>query len=177
MESDRDFLDRFESGALSAEDWTHEARLRATFLFLRMHDFEEAIRHIRIGVAVSKWTGGEIADGLRDPHETLILAWARLIEQALAHSGPPVDFADFLERHPGLRTWERVLDHYSPERLRSDRAHREFVLPDRAPLPAAPRSPAAAPTVRNSSRRRKDSGVASPDPAPRPPVDSTRERN
>lgn len=135
MESDRDFLARFESAALSAEDWTHEAQLRATFLLLRVHDFQETVRRIRIAIALSGCAGDANVGGPHGPHETLILAWARLVEQALAHTGPFVDFADFLDRHPELRSWERVLDHYSPERLRSDRAHREFVLPDRAPLP------------------------------------------
>jgi hypothetical protein len=99
---------------------------------------------------------------LRGPHETLILAWARLVEQALSQTGSFGDFADFLGGHPELRLRERVLDYYSPERLRSARAHREFVLPDRAPLPTAPGIP-----VRNSSPRRKDSDARSPDPASR----------
>lgn len=182
MESDRDFLAHFESSALPAEDWTHEAQLRATFLLLRAHGFQETIRRMRIVSSLVRCAGDAHADGPCAPHATLILAWARLVEQALAHTGPDVDFAGFLDRHPELRCWERVLDHYSPERLCSDRAHREFVLPDRAPLPTAPRPQATGLAVRNSSPRRKDSGVASPDAAPRPvnpvnPVNQTQNCN
>lgn len=73
-------------------------------------------------------------------HATRLLFWARLVDAAIARSGPGVDFEGFLAAHPELGEADHVLAYYSPERLAAPRAQREFVLPDRAPLPASSRS-------------------------------------
>lgn len=110
--------------------WDHSAHLRLAWSELRLRAFPDAIPRIR----------GRAAAGVR--HATLELAWARLVAEAVARTGARDDFGAFLAANPDLRDPRLVLRHYSPERLAQERAHREFVLPDRLPLPAlAPPQP------------------------------------
>ena len=71
----------------------------------------------------------------RGYHETLTLAWARLIAARMGSCGEGEDFAAFIRRHPDLLTSAAILRYYSRERIFSLRARREFVLPDLEPLP------------------------------------------
>lgn len=158
MESpaDRDFRERFEAAALRAEEWDHRALLRAAFLALRRHGWPEALRRVRRGIRHLDRVHGLRDGDPRGYHETLTLCWLRLLGEALERGGPAADFAGFAARHPEQLEPDRVLRHYSRERLASPRARREFVLPDRAPLPKAPARPAGLAAVRNGSARGKD---------------------
>ncbi len=96
----------------------------------------EASRRVRRAVRSATKAPHPCSDPARPYHETLTLAWTRLVA---AHIDPAEeDFESFLTRHPFLRDRVSVLAYYSPERLGSDRARHEFVLPDRAPLPSLP---------------------------------------
>jgi hypothetical protein len=99
----------------------HEAILRAAWTELRQHPFAEAVARIRTEAR----------------HATRALAWARLVDAAIARTGPGPDLDAFLLQNPELRGSDPLLAHYSPDRLDSERARREFVLPDRKPLPRA----------------------------------------
>lgn len=101
----------------------HAAVLRIAWAELRERPFREAIARIRDALPPG-------AD-----HATRTLCWARLVAAAIGRGGARTDFESFLTAHPELGDPERVLVHYSPERLASPRARREFVLPDREPLP------------------------------------------
>jgi hypothetical protein len=103
-------------------DLDHETRVKIAFDWLRREPFPEATRRIRDDIRAE-----------RRYHETLTLAWTRLIAASMDRDAE--DFAGFLTRYPFLSCPDTVLSHYSPERLASDRARREFVLPDREPLP------------------------------------------
>lgn len=159
MENDRQFLERFRSADIPREEWTHEAHLRMAYLHLRRYDFRDAVRRIRRGIRRLNRANRVVDSEAGGYHETLTLAWARLVAAGIAGLRPDADFAAFIARNPGLLARDRVLDHYSRERIDSARARREFVLPDRAPLPAE----ATNATVRNRSPRRKDSAVAPSD--------------
>jgi hypothetical protein len=142
----------------SGDPWDHAAYLRVAWSELSRHPFHEAIPRIR----------DRAASGAA--HATLELAWARLVGEALASGGPGADFDAFLAAHPELRDPERVLRHYSPERIGQERARREFVLPDRLPLPAltpgAPRrARVAAPGVGERSDRGRDSAAGPAEPS------------
>lgn len=135
-DEDRDFLEGFES--LPREEWTHEARVRMAYLILRCDDFASAIGRMRRGILRFNSRNGVSNTSSRGYHETLTLAWARVIASASASAPPDADFATFIASHPDLLRKERILRHYSRERILSARARREFVLPDRDPLPVAP---------------------------------------
>lgn len=104
--------------------WGHGAYLRLAWSELSARAFPDAIARIRARAP---------ADAR---HATLELAWARLVAEALARTGPCADFEAFLAANPELGDPERVLRHYSRERIGLERARREFVLPDLLPLPA-----------------------------------------
>ncbi len=101
----------------------HEAYLRLAWSELCSHPLREAVRRLR---------------GASFPatdHATRALAWARIVAAAI-DSGDTEDFESFLSARPELRDPDYVFTHYSPDRLHSGRARREFVLPDRRPLPS-----------------------------------------
>lgn len=103
--------------------WNHPELLGIVWGELRHRPLGEALPRIRAGLP------GEV-------HATLLLAWVRLVGAALAHGTAGRDLESFLAEHASLSDPALVLVHYSPERLASPRAQREFVLPDRAPLPS-----------------------------------------
>lgn len=103
--------------------FAHEAYLAVVWSELRERRFPEAIGRIR----AARVPGAE--------HATRALAWARLVDAAIARGGAGADLDAFLRENPELREADLLARHYSPERLASARARREFVLPDRSPLP------------------------------------------
>lgn len=114
----------------SGSVWDHAVYLRVAWSELSRRAFHEALPRIRAGVAPEA------------AHATLEIAWARLVAEALgsdlerAARIPATGLDAFLAAHPELRNPDRVLRHYSPERLGLARARHEFVLPDRLPLPS-----------------------------------------
>ena len=137
-EGDRRFVERFRAAAIPAHEWSHEAHLRIAFLHLRQYPFGDAVRRMRRGIRRLNRAHGVVESDAAGYHETLTLAWARLVAAALATAPPEAHSHAFLAANRELCRQELVLRHYSPERLGSPRARREFVLPDRAPLPVAP---------------------------------------
>ncbi|NNL86570.1 MAG: hypothetical protein HKP27_13005 [Myxococcales bacterium] len=112
----------------------HDAWLRMAFLHLRRGPYPEATRRIRR--TAKTWGPASPSEGGAPGgyHETLTLAWIRLIA---AQMDRPENFSRFIARNRPLRDPGAVLAYYSPERLATKRASREFVLPDRARLPGA----------------------------------------
>ncbi|MGH0032035.1 MAG: hypothetical protein ACQGVC_19765 [Myxococcota bacterium] len=110
-------------------DWDHAGFLRVAWEVLRTRPFAAAVPRVRR----ASLRGVE--------HATLTLAWLRLVDAGLAHADEAAreDLDAFLAGHPHLRDPDHVLVHYSPARIGSARARREFVLPDRAPLPRSAR--------------------------------------
>jgi hypothetical protein len=137
MNTDREFLDHFTAAEIPCGGWNHEAQVRTAYLSLKEEPFPEAVRRMRSGIQrfFARY-GGEADPEAGGYHETLTLAWARLVAAAMARVDYAADFASFISVNPELLLEDRIQEHYSQERLSSPRAQREFMLPDRAPLPA-----------------------------------------
>jgi hypothetical protein len=73
-------------------------------------------------------------------HETLTLAWTRLVAAHLDSCDRPT-FAEFMNENPALLDAGLPERHFSPTTLWGARARREWVEPDLSPLPS-PRDPA-----------------------------------
>jgi hypothetical protein len=73
-------------------------------------------------------------------HETLTLAWTRLVAAHLDSCDRPT-FAEFMSENPALLDAGLPERHFSPTTLWGARARREWVEPDLSPLPS-PRDPA-----------------------------------
>lgn len=137
-EDDAAFLEAFEAQIIPFEEWSHRAHIRMGFNYLGRHPFDEALRRIRKGIQALNLVHKTPEALARGYHETLTVAWARVVASTIAAHGPFKDSNDFCDRNPHLlqRTLMRVF--YSQGRLFSPEAKRSFVEPDLAPLPRPP---------------------------------------
>lgn len=143
MTSDVEFLRDFESQRWPLDRWHHRDHVRLAYLYLCAHPFDKAADLIRAGIKAHN-----AAHGIRDLptsgyHETMTMAWLRLVEMVLAEYGPEKDGDTFCDAHPELMQKKSLRLFYSKERFMSVEAKTTFVEPDLAPLPIA----------RNNTRR------------------------
>lgn len=108
---------------------SHEEHVRVGWLYLREGDLLEAIRKFREGDRA-------LAEGRGKPeayHETMTWAYLMVIQERLERSGKELDWEAFSRAHPDLldRSHPALREHYSQEFLDSERARRNFVMPDR----------------------------------------------
>ena len=134
-EDDASFLEAVEARTIPFSEWSHRAHLRMAFAYLSRHPFEEALGRIRKGIQALNLAHGTPESPTRGYHETLTVAWARVVACTIAAFGPFKDSQEFCDRNPHLlqRTLMRIF--YSQGRLFSAEAKRGFVEPDLAPLP------------------------------------------
>jgi len=140
LEDDAAFLGRFEACTIPLAEWTHRSHLRVAWTYLRHYGLEEATRRMREGIRRYNAAQG-LPDALdQGYHETLTVAWLRIIDAMIKCHGPEADATTFLEKHTQLHSRVLLRLYYSRERLLSWEAKRQFVEPDLAPLPRPPRS-------------------------------------
>ena len=122
---------------LPRADWTHEAHLAATtYLLARRPDIDIDAMLPGIIREYNKSVGGVNSDS-EGYHETItqvFLHGVRLFLAEVDTSGPLHELVNELLLSPmGRRDW--ALRFYSPERLFSVEARRDFIPPDLAALP------------------------------------------
>lgn len=125
--SDDEFLDRFERRALDA--FSHRDHVRLAYIYACRGGVEAAMggaRRIR-AFAADAGAAGKY-------HETLTVAWARIIAHLVADN-PGIPFPAFVSAHPELQDRALLLRHYSEQRLRSEEARARFLEPDLLALP------------------------------------------
>lgn len=132
---DEEFLDRFESCTIPFSEWKHRAHLKVAYLYLRRFSLDEAVAKMRAGLKALNEVHGSPESLDRGYHETLTVAWMRLVHLTLAQYGPAESSEQFLERQPELTNRYALRFFYSRDRIMSWEAKREFVEPDLAPLP------------------------------------------
>lgn len=98
-------------------------------------------RHGAAAVAdlMREWLG-QIAAAHGAPHkyhETMTVAWARLVAYHVATDPELTDFDGFADRYPALLDKTLLWRHYTPTLLGSDAARKAWVPPDLTPFPAA----------------------------------------
>ena len=124
--TDVEFLDAFESGALSTAQFHHRDHLRLAWLQVDRLGLEGAAAAVSAGIR-----GFAAEHGLdRLYHETLTRFWVRIV----AHAAAPT-FEETLTQHPLLLDKGLPLRHWSREVLFGDAARAAWVEPDLAPLP------------------------------------------
>jgi hypothetical protein len=125
--TDDEFLARFEAHALDV--FSHRDHVRVAFAYARrggVHAAVEGSRRIR-GFA-------EALGATRKYHETMTVAWARVVGR-LASDAAPLPFPAFLDAHPELLRRDLLSAHYGAAVLFSEAARAAFVEPDLVPLP------------------------------------------
>lgn len=126
--ADAEFLAAFHACSLPPACFRHADHLRLAWLHLHQNPLETAIDKVRDGIQA-------YATHLGRPevyHETITVAWVRLIA---SHSEPTFD--EFLKLNAHRLNGELLHRFWSPERLQSEAAKREWLAPDRMELPAA----------------------------------------
>jgi hypothetical protein len=137
---DETFLRKFEDCTYPLDDFHHREHVKVAYLYLRRHSLAGAIDRIRGSIkkynaAHSDPAAPEVVD--RGYHETMTLAWMRLVHFTLCEYGP-ADTADlFYEAHPQLWQMKVMRFFYSRNRIMSFAAKKNFAEPDISPLPVS----------------------------------------
>src|SRR5262245_11835777 len=97
--SDDEFLGAFEAGTLPKAAWTHAAHIRMAWLYLGRVSFTQALCCIRDGIRRHNAAVGSPPTAY---HETITVAFTRLIHARMKAGAPGEAFADFAERNPDL---------------------------------------------------------------------------
>lgn len=130
MKNDDEFVSEFEQGAIAAEEWNHASHVRLAYTYLKRYGYEDALTRIRPRI-IRQFERIGVPDALdMGYHETLTVAWLRLVHNAIAGHGEERDFAAFSAEHPYLLTRRLVRALYTRDRLVSWEAKREFVEPN-----------------------------------------------
>ena len=139
--ADSDFLRAFDQCAIIQSAWSHRAHLRVAYCLL--HDLPPmaAVDHLRAGIKALNAQHGLVETDTRGYHETLTVAWVRVVAGRVHTRGRGAHFADFIDQHPDLLDPKYLRRHYSYDRAMSLDARRAFLPADRDPLP-----PLSAPT-------------------------------
>lgn len=130
--SDDQLVAGFERLSLSPDVFSHLGHLRVAWVYLQRLPSEEANERICQGIdAFATHLGAS-----EKYNRTLTQALVKIMLARRA-ADPTLSFEAFLTENPELvRDASGLLSrHYSDERLTSERARREFVEPDREPLP------------------------------------------
>jgi uncharacterized glyoxalase superfamily protein PhnB len=84
MLSDAEFLQQFDAGTLDPASFDHEAHFRAAWLCLRVAPFRDAVGRLRRGLKRLAIAAGQP----QRYHETITVAYARLIHRQMRFLGP-----------------------------------------------------------------------------------------
>ncbi len=132
---DERFLARFEACEIPLEEWNHRAHLRVAWTYLNRHGLEAGTDLMRAGIQRFN-AAKRIEDGLdHGYHETLTMAWLRILDAMMRTHGPEADATAFLDKHTQLSSKVLLRLYYTRDRILSWDAKRRFVEPDLAPLP------------------------------------------
>lgn len=127
--TEQELIQAFESTELPVAVFTHEMHVRTAWCYLRRDPFPVALG--RFATALRQYAAAKSLPGLY--HETVTVAWMTLINQRL-DGAEHLPWESFKAAFPELFARPSLLlRHYSDETLRSGRARRMFVLPDRVP--------------------------------------------
>jgi len=127
---------RFQSCTISKPEWTHQAHLRVGAWHVHRFGADEAIRLLRTGIRCLNDSHGTPNSESRGYHETITIAYVRLIARFLSSMPAGVLFEKALEQlmESELAGQDFLLGFYTRPLLMSVRARTEWVEPDIAPL-------------------------------------------
>ena len=128
---DQVFVTQVENCRFPADRFRHADHIRLAWIYLRQEEYGIAEERMRKSIErLARHAGADTKY-----HETLTIAWMRLVGAALQLSSRIDRFADFAGAHAWLLDKEAVFEFYSRLRLMSDLARKSWVEPDCKPLP------------------------------------------
>jgi hypothetical protein len=137
--SDEEFRAAVESGELPGRLFHHPEHVRLAWIYARTLGAAGAARQLTETIRAFAVRNG--ATGKY--HQTVTLAWAKLVAAAVAETPRLTSFGEFAAAHPLLLDKYLVERFYSGELLDTDAARTGWVEPDLKPLPP-PNAPASA---------------------------------
>lgn len=137
MTSDEGFVSAFESQQWPQFRWHHRDHIRLAYLYLLEYPFDEALHRIREGIKAHNAAHSVEDTPTTGYHETMTVAWMRLVEMVLLEAGQAESGDEFCDTHPELMQTKILRLFYSKDRFLLPRAKTEFVEPDLTPLPVA----------------------------------------
>lgn len=132
----------FERTAIPRESWTHEAHVRLARALILAGGADRAIERLRAGLPRLVRSFGVEETPESGYHETVTIAWVRIVATTMAVHGAGETFEAFAAANPHLLVKSLLREHYSRARILMPEARARFVAPDLAPLPV-PGDPAA----------------------------------
>ena len=119
----------FEAGQEPPGGFHHREHVRVAWYYLRQQALPDAL--VRFSNALRAFATAQGKPGLY--HETITTAYVLLINERLDDRARELSWNDFAALNPDLFGWKpSILDrYYRPETLKSDKARRTFVMPDR----------------------------------------------
>ena len=132
-----DLVAAFRAQTLPKEQWTHLAHLRVGAWHVHHFGAEAALGMLRSGIRRLNDAHGTANSSTSGYHETITVAYVRLIEQLLSGIDAEVPLEERIALSTGGPLAERsvLLRFWSRDLLMSPRARAEWVAPDLAPLP------------------------------------------
>jgi hypothetical protein len=129
--TDSEFVRMFETCELPNECFHHRDHIRLAWIYLQRYGELEAGR--QMGQAIRNFAAHH---GKSDKyHETLTVAWLRLVQSAIARTPQAAKIEDLSIAAPELLDKRTIEKFYSPAALASDKARTSWVEPDRQALP------------------------------------------
>jgi hypothetical protein len=125
--TDEQLLEQFESASMPEDCFHHPEHVRTAFLYLCRFPMLEALQ--RFSAALRRFA---VAKGKPDRyHETITWAYMFLVKQRMETSGQI--WEEFASANADLFDWRNSLlkKYYREDTLSSEKARRQFVLPDK----------------------------------------------
>jgi hypothetical protein len=127
---------RFLDGTLPRAEWTHAAHLAVGAWHVDRFGADAAVERLRAGIRALNERNGVANTPTGGYHETITIAYVRLLARALADAAPDTPLADRVDAIGAGPLADRgfLLRFWSRERLMSAEARAAWVPPDLAPL-------------------------------------------
>ena len=151
---DTALLKGFEELSLPLESWVHRSHVRVAVLYLTRYGFDGGLDRMRKHIQAFNQAKGVKDSPSSGYHETLTVAWFRVIAHALeVMSRPPANSLEFCRQNDFLLDKTLLRRHYTSERMLTDEAKKKFIEPDLAPLPGVLREGAGIPALKKPAEK------------------------
>ena len=131
---DKTLFKQFNALELPKSYWTHNTHLRIGYLYLTHYSFDTALSKLRNGITALNKVHGVKESLDSGYHETITVAWLRLIQHLMTHYPDVIDSQTFIHHFRNPLAKDRLLRFYSEQRLWSSKAKTTFLEPDRTPF-------------------------------------------
>ena len=129
-------VESFERCVIPLEQFNHRAHVTVACLYLRSLPLDAAIDRMRRGIHAFNAHHKVAVTPTSGYHETLTIAWLRVLYAVMQTHGAGQSLEEFFEQHPFLLCRTLLRLYYSKDRIMSAEARARWVEPDLAPLPA-----------------------------------------